>query len=92
MPRPRQEELQHACEPLDLTARAPSDDVFGTLRCRFYKHRAGFRRYRTARPQAHGYWTNLFVLFFGFGVAHRLLVKVMLVTPFSETPLGTLMC
>ena len=27
-----------------------------------------------------------------FGVSERLLVKVMLVTPFSETPLGTLMC
>ena len=28
VPRPRLEEKQHACEPLDLTARAPSDDVF----------------------------------------------------------------
>ena len=28
VPRPRLEEKQHACEPLDLTARSPSDDVF----------------------------------------------------------------
>ena len=28
VPRPRQEEKQHACEPLDLTARSPSDGVF----------------------------------------------------------------
>ena len=64
VPRPRLEEKQHACEPLDLTARSPSDDVFRNTSMQTTPLWVSMSVVlRTGRPWLRGFY-HVFIAFF----------------------------